>query len=128
MTLDDYFHHITSLIIRFSFLYSFSLELDKRTPYIGLVRGNLYFIDGSALFFREFLNVESEIVRLMYVYHYQDSDGKLIFRYDNAPIILNWKASPIINILVRMLYLQILWIRLLFYMKFRTDFDLILNQ
>lgn len=44
------------------------------------------------------------------------------------PIILNWKASSIINILVRMLYLQILWIRLLFYMKFRTDFDLILNQ
>lgn len=94
MTLDDYFHHITSLIIRFSFLYSFSLELDKRTPYIGLVRGNLYFIDGSALFFREFLNVESEIVRLMYVYHYQDSDGKLIFRYDNAPHYPQLESFP----------------------------------
>lgn len=34
---------------------------------------------------REFVNVEFGIERYRYGYHYQRSDGTLIFRYDNVP-------------------------------------------
>jgi len=36
------------------------------------------------LHLREFVDVESTIDRLMYVYHYLDSSNNLVFRYDNT--------------------------------------------
>jgi hypothetical protein len=82
---DEYFLQITQLIASFTFVHSFSIEFDKRSPQLVFVRGSLYFIDESALFFREFIVFGPEITRVSYSYHYQDRDGNLIFRYDNAP-------------------------------------------
>lgn len=48
------------------------------------MRGRVYFPDGSLLHVREFVYVIREIERDMYSYHYVDSSGNLIFRYDNA--------------------------------------------
>jgi hypothetical protein len=45
----------------------------------------MIFADGSALYFREFLDaVKDTVDKLMYTYHYQDAGHQLIFRYDNA--------------------------------------------
>jgi hypothetical protein len=41
-------------------------------------------VDGSVLSLREFVDVETTIDRLMYVYHYMDATKTLIFRYDNT--------------------------------------------
>ena len=51
-----------------------------------LIQGRLCFWDGSLLEFSEAL-IEQGVVLLKtdYSYHYQSSDGTLIFRYDNAP-------------------------------------------
>lgn len=53
------------------------LQIDQRSS----LRG---FSDGSELHFREFLDVSRDEPRLMYAYHYQNSNKTLIFRYDNA--------------------------------------------
>jgi len=40
-------------------------------------------VDGSVLHFRETIDVEIAIDRLMYTYHYMTATNALIFRYDN---------------------------------------------
>ena len=41
-------------------------------------------MDNTVLEWREYVEVETEVDRLMYVYQYMDSSMKLIFRYDNT--------------------------------------------
>lgn len=49
-------------------------------------RARLRYWDGSLLIVEEALIVRHfNIVKTRYVYHYQQSDGTLIFRYDSAP-------------------------------------------
>ena len=63
----------------------FSVTLDKRTPQAGLVRGDVSFVDGSRLYFRELVEAQTDVIhRRMYSYHYQDANAVLIFRYDDT--------------------------------------------
>ena len=62
-----------------------NITLDKRTLQVGFIRGDLYFADGSRLHFRELVEVQVQVVRRMYSYHYQDAEAALIFRYDDTP-------------------------------------------
>jgi hypothetical protein len=48
----------------------------------GLLKGEIVFIDGSAL---EFLEYQKGNRSLKYRFHYMDDKGALVFRYDNAP-------------------------------------------
>jgi len=50
---------------------------------IGYIKGTILLLDGSTLHVREFIDVETEIERYMYAYHYQRGD-MFIFRYDNT--------------------------------------------
>lgn len=83
--IEDYFRKIEELIARASFAHSSSVTYDKRSTYIGFVRGVIYFLDGSRLHFREFVNVQHGIDCYVYAYHYQNPEGDLVFRYDNSP-------------------------------------------
>ena len=83
--IGDYFRKIEDLIARASFAHSSSVTYDKRSTYIGFVCGVIYFLDGSRLHFREFVNVQHGIDCYVYAYHYQSSDGDLVFRHDNSP-------------------------------------------
>lgn len=83
--IEDYFRQIDTLIATAAIVHSSSITYDKRSTYLGLIRGDIYFVDGSLLHLREFVNVEHDVERYMYVYHYQRPDGTLIFRYDNTP-------------------------------------------
>ncbi len=83
--IEDYFRQVAALIAGASIVHSSSITYDKRSSYIGLIRGDVYFFDGSRLHIREFVNVQQGVDRYMYAYHYQRSDGSLIFRYDNTP-------------------------------------------
>jgi len=62
-----------------------NIQLDKRTNRSGLIRGDLFFGNGLRLHFRELVNIEDQVERLMDSYHYQDAAGQLIFRYDDTP-------------------------------------------
>ncbi len=48
------------------------------------IKAEVILIDSSALHIKEYFDARYKITRLSYAYHYQDVDGGLIFRYDNA--------------------------------------------
>lgn len=83
--IEDYFRQVGALVAGASIVHSSSLTYDKRSPYVGFIRGEIYFLDGSCLHVREFVNVERDVDHYMYAYHYQHPDGTLVFRYDNTP-------------------------------------------
>jgi hypothetical protein len=83
--IEDYFRLVETLLAAASIVHSSSVTYDKRSTSIGFIRGVIYFLDGSQLHLREFVNVEHSVERYMYAYHYQRPDGALVFRYDNTP-------------------------------------------
>jgi hypothetical protein len=85
MLVDDYFLSIHTLLEQSPIVLSSCLTFDKRSQSIGFIRGDIYLLDGSLLHVREFMAVQQTIDRYMYVYHYQDANGMLLFRYDNTP-------------------------------------------
>jgi hypothetical protein len=83
--IEDYFRRIETLVADASIVRFFNITYDKRSASIGFIRGSIYFLDGSLLHLREFVDVEYGSERYMYAYHYQRPDGTLVFRYDNTP-------------------------------------------
>ena len=87
MLLNTYQNNIVSIIQKYvdnGYILSFNFSVDARSNYIGFIQGSLEFIQGSRLFFREYVDLQESIEKLSYSFHYQDQDYNLIFRYDNA--------------------------------------------
>jgi hypothetical protein len=84
LRIEAYFQWIRDIIEACPVVQSSSLSFDKRSTYEGHVRAELYFVDGSVLHVREYLDVETTVDRLMYVYQYVDPAGDLVFRCDNT--------------------------------------------
>lgn len=82
--IESYFRSIQTVLEETPIVHSSSITYDKRSQFIGFIRGEIYFLDGSVLYIREFVNVENTLDRYMYVYHYQDTHTHLLFRYDNT--------------------------------------------
>jgi uncharacterized protein DUF6516 len=61
-----------------------AFQVDQRSAVRGLIAGILQFDNGSELLFREYIDLTQAEPKIMYAYHYQDTDHHLIFRYDNA--------------------------------------------
>ncbi len=70
--------------LRSSAAASTTLNADARSALRGFLTGQVVFLDGSELHFREFIDLTQTDPRVMYAYHYQDASARLIFRYDNA--------------------------------------------
>ena len=66
-----------------------SYKVTKFEQFGGLqkLRAEIELIDGSSLFIRETVLGET---RRKYAYHWQERDGKLITRWDNAP---DWEVA-----------------------------------
>ena len=87
MLLSEYLHEITETVgevTKTGLILSSGLTADFRTKKIGLIKGMLSFSDDSKLFFKEYVDLRYKIAKETYSFHYQDRDGGLIFRYDNA--------------------------------------------
>lgn len=84
MRIEAYFQQVRQLVDECVSLQLSTVTYDKRGTHEGFVRGELDFVDGSLLHFREFVDVEIEVDRLMYVYQYMDTARNLVFRYDNT--------------------------------------------
>jgi hypothetical protein len=84
LRIDAYFQWIRDIIEACPVVQSSSVSFDKRSTYEGHLRAELYFMDGSVLHVREYLDVETTVDRLMYVYQHVDPAGDLVFRYDNT--------------------------------------------
>jgi hypothetical protein len=62
------------------------LTIDDRSTQRGSIKGLLRFSDHSQLIFSEAVQWHNQqLLKERYVYHYQNANGELIFRYDNAP-------------------------------------------
>lgn len=87
MLLSEYLSGLANAIDEYSktnLIIDSDLSTDFRTEKIGVIRGSITFVDESRLFFTEYVDVRYKTAKITYSYHYQDKDGKLIFRYDNA--------------------------------------------
>ncbi|MGC9336228.1 MAG: toxin-antitoxin system TumE family protein [Anaerolineae bacterium] len=84
MRIEAYFDQIGTLIEACPVVQSFNITYDKRSTYEGFIRGEVYFVDGSMLHLREFVDVEVTPERLTYVYQYMNASLLLSFRYDNT--------------------------------------------
>ena len=84
-SIDDYFRNLLDVIAACTVVRTSELNFDKRSSMVGFVKGAVFFTDESTLHIRELIDVRKTSVRVMYVYHYQDKMGELIFRYDNTP-------------------------------------------
>ena len=86
--IQPYFAQINLEFDRFTsanFVLNTALNLETRPGDQAFISGYVIFLDRSSLFFREYLDATANSVdKLMYSYHYQDTNDKLIFRYDNA--------------------------------------------
>ena len=49
-----------------------------------IIKAEIVLVDGSCLIVREYVGSKYGIEKLSYAYQYQDREGNLIFRYDNA--------------------------------------------
>jgi len=83
--IEDYVQLLLNAVANSPIVSASNIQLDKRTNRSGLIRGDLFFGDGSRLYFRELVTADDLVIRLMYSYHYQDTAAQLIFRYDDTP-------------------------------------------
>ena len=87
MFLAEYLSILTAQVdknSRTGLITSSEIKADFRTEKIGLIRGLIEFIDESKLFLTEYVDLRYKLNKLTYACHYQDKNGQLIFRYDNA--------------------------------------------
>jgi hypothetical protein len=84
--IEIYFEYVRTIINSTPIVQACSITTDRRSGEIGFLRGDLVFIDGSRLHFREFVRQVADTPpdRYTYAYHYQTVSGNLIFRYDNT--------------------------------------------
>lgn len=94
MLIEEYFQKVEDDIARCLYIFESHIIKDKRSLYIGIIEGDIYFIDDSVLHFIEFVGVREKTERYKYSYHYQDKDGKVIFRYDMAPHHIEIETFP----------------------------------
>jgi hypothetical protein len=94
LSIETYLQSLLNAVANAADVASSDIALDKRGPQAGLIRGNIYFVDGTRLHFRELVDFETEPPRLMYSYHYQNEDASIIFRYDDTPHHIELPNSP----------------------------------
>lgn len=84
MRIEAYFRQIQMQLDASPLIISSTVNYDQRGSFLGFMRGDLILVDGSTLHFREFVDTESTIDRDTYTYQYMDTNGQLVFRYDNT--------------------------------------------
>ena len=87
MSLHDYlvsFHRAISKVEDFGFSESIDIKVEIRPSKQAACKVRIVLIDGSVLQIREYIDAKYKTEKVNYAYHYQDKNGRLIFRYDNA--------------------------------------------
>jgi hypothetical protein len=68
----------------FGYTESVEAKEEVRPNRQGALKARIVFVNGSVLDVREYIDGRYGIEKVSYAYQYQDRDGDLIFRYDNA--------------------------------------------
>jgi hypothetical protein len=78
MLLNNYQANIISTIQKYvnnGWILSFTFSVDPRSDYVGFIQGSLEFLQGSRLFFKEYVDLQESIEKLSYSFHYQAPDN-----------------------------------------------------
>ncbi len=87
MSISEYLSSIRGAIERidtYGFTESIIFQEEIRAGKQAIIRAEIVLVDGSRLIIREYIGSKYGIEKLSYAYQYQDREGVLIFRYDNA--------------------------------------------
>jgi hypothetical protein len=84
LRVEAYFQQVRVALEACPAVQAFDITFDKRSTSDGFIRGDVFFVDGSTLHIREFVDVATAPERLAYVYQYMDPTQRLAFRYDNT--------------------------------------------
>jgi hypothetical protein len=84
LRIENYFERVRQTLDDCLIIQSFNITYDKRGSHEGFIHGQVYFLDGSILHLREYVDVETNLDRIVYAYQYMTSDEQLVFRYDNT--------------------------------------------
>lgn len=85
--LRDYLRRVEAKVRELEpLILSSQMQVEWRAPNRLVLKGMITFIDASKLYFLEYLfSEESSLERISYGFHYSGPNGRMIFRYDNAP-------------------------------------------
>jgi hypothetical protein len=88
MTSRDYYRSLLQLVTTTTVVTSHWIECDEQDTYVAYLKGSLNLIDGSKLFFAQYVRIEGpgrdRISREKYRYHWQAPAGETRYRWDNA--------------------------------------------
>jgi hypothetical protein len=88
MTSRDYYRSLLHLVTTATVVTSHRIECDEQDLYAASIKGSLDRIDGSKLFFAQYVRIEGsgrdQISREKYRYHWQAAAGETRYRWDNA--------------------------------------------
>ena len=87
MNISDYFESLRLRILNDSFILHVDILRERNRSKNGYLRARLVFVDNSMLEFPEYIeqNAQNEIALVTYSYHWTDSIGNMLQRWDNAP-------------------------------------------
>ena len=63
---------------------SVAIKEEVRPNKQAIIKATIVLVDRSVLHIREYIDAKYKIEKVSYAYQYQDRNGELIFRYDNA--------------------------------------------
>ena len=63
---------------------SVDIKEEVRPNKQAIIKAKIVLVDRSVLHIREYIDAKYKIEKVSYAYQYQDRNGELIFRYDNA--------------------------------------------
>ncbi len=87
MSLRDYlkeFHRALARIEDYGFVESIDIKEEIRAGKQAVIKAKVVLVDGSFLHVREYVDAKYKTDKINYAYQYQNKQGNLIFRYDNA--------------------------------------------
>jgi hypothetical protein len=79
LRIEDYFSGVQGTVELSPIVRLSNVTYEKRGTQEGIIRGRVDFVDSTVLEWREYVDVETEVDCLMYVYQYMDSSMKLNF-------------------------------------------------
>lgn len=87
MNIAVYFESLRNRILADSFIVNVDVLRERNRSKNGHFRAQLVFSDGSTLEFSEYVEQDAagEIHLITYSYHWADSAGNLLWRWDNTP-------------------------------------------
>jgi len=87
MLLRNYFELFRKAIEKLeNYGYTESIEIKEeiRPNKQAIIKAKIVLVDSSVLHIKEYIDAKYTMEKVSYAYQYQDRDGELIFRYDNA--------------------------------------------